>query len=384
MTYYTADLIHDGRRYLPAGSSVRMADNGIIDEILLAQCPDDAKHYAGTLCPGLVNAHCHLELSHLGGTLPLHLGMVAFAMGIMQRRASHGLEERRQAATAAAAAMHAEGVVAIGDICNTDDLAAMPHLGGLQRHSFVEALGVLPQTAAASMQRTAALLAQIETAGGRGSITPHAPYSVSPLLFQEIDAFRPHSLLSVHNQESAAENEYAMSKTGAFSKLYRFLKIEESELPLHGSSSLVAWLQNIVSPHPLLLVHNTFSSKADLALLLKRSAPTYLCTCPGSNLFIEEALPDYNMWLESGLPICIGTDSIASNTQLSMVYEMNLIKHLVAEETLISWATANGADALGMPHLGRLEPGRAPGLVQLSTLWERSRLLVKAGGADPS
>ena len=91
--------------------------------------------------------------------------------------------------------------------------------------------------------------------------------------------------------------------------------------------------------------------------------------CPNANLYIENRLPNINLLLKSGANICIGTDSLASNHQLSVMAELETIHQYypeIAWEKLLGWATYNGASALQMQQsIGSFEAGKRPGIVQI-------------------
>ena len=93
----------------------------------------------------------------------------------------------------------------------------------------------------------------------------------------------------------------------------------------------------------------------------------YFCLCPNANLYIGNKLPDIDLLIGSGIPMVIGTDSLASNHQLSILQELKTIRHYyprVELQTLLSWATINGARALQLDEmLGSFEKGKRPGVV---------------------
>jgi aminodeoxyfutalosine deaminase len=115
----------------------------------------------------------------------------------------------------------------------------------------------------------------------------------------------------------------------------------------------------------MLLVHNTFSDEKDIRWALDYNAQTWFCLCPGANVFIEGRLPDVNLFLKYADKITLGTDSLASNHQLSILEEMKIISSKFPDvnlETLIKWATKNAADFLGFKDLGSFEKGKRPGI----------------------
>jgi cytosine/adenosine deaminase-related metal-dependent hydrolase len=124
----------------------------------------------------------------------------------------------------------------------------------------------------------------------------------------------------------------------------------------------------------VLLVHNTFTSRSDVEFACQQAARLgqsfFYVLCPGANLYIEKRLPDITMLLETGVPIALGTDSLASNHQLSIAKEMGYLLNAypqLGQEQLLSWATYNGARALGFEDkLGGFTKGKKPGVILLT------------------
>ena len=119
-----------------------------------------------------------------------------------------------------------------------------------------------------------------------------------------------------------------------------------------------------------LFVHNTLTSEADIQTAQSWSDKVYWATCPNANLYIENRLPNYQNFLNTNAKLTIGTDSLTSNWQLSVLEEMKTIARFqsyIPFETLLKWATLNGAEALGFDDkLGSLEVGKQPGILLLN------------------
>ena len=115
-----------------------------------------------------------------------------------------------------------------------------------------------------------------------------------------------------------------------------------------------------------LFVHNTLTSRADIDAAHRWSNFVYWATCPNANFYIENRLPNYKNFIEADARMTIGTDSLTSNWQLSILEEMKTIQRFqsyIDFDTLIRWATLNGAYALGFGEkLGSIEVGKTPGL----------------------
>lgn len=380
MRYLTADAIYSpDRGFLPHSVLVLRTDGTV--EALLPQeenrVPEGALEYtAGVLCPGFVNAHCHLELSHLRGHLAQHTGFVGFAQELIAKRATFSPEAIHAAIAAAADELWRNGVVAVGDIANTSDSFFLKGQGGLHIHTFIELLTLNPALAEKVLAAGETLLAQCPQPA---SLAPHAPYSVSPALLRGIAAAGARGVpLSIHNQESRAENEFFETGQGRVFDVYRFLGIAIDYFEPPGVNALRATLPHLLSQRPLLLVHNTFTSADDLVWAEALHPQLHWCFCPNANLYIENALPDFGQFLRAGVRCCIGTDSLASNHTLSVLDELKVIAANTPEippQVLLDWATRGGAEALGFAQLGSFEPGKQPGLVQLTGLAADYRIL---------
>lgn len=368
----SATRIHNGQHWLTEGTVVEVADNGIITDIHTS-APEgaDIRHYEGLICPGFINAHCHLELSHMQGVIPEHTGLVPFLQQVMSVRNAFSEEEKRRARWTAFEQMKVNGIVAVGDIVNTTDTLDLRASRSMHFHSFAEAIGFNPAPgkqfsyAAECYGQLAAQKADSHIL--RQSVTPHAPYSVSEELFAMIDAFDTDSLLSIHNQECADENLFYERKQGAIRELLSTVGIDDSFYQPSGKTSLQTYIEWLSSRHTLILVHNTFSCGEDVEAVQGKFRKAYWCLCPNANLYIENRLPDIAMLCAHTDDICIGTDSLASNHQLSVLAELETIKNYhpgISWEQLLRWGTYNGARALNMSdRIGSIERGMQPGLL---------------------
>jgi cytosine/adenosine deaminase-related metal-dependent hydrolase len=135
-------------------------------------------------------------------------------------------------------------------------------------------------------------------------------------------------------------------------------------------SSIAYAIQHMPHQNRTLFVHNTLTSKEDIRMAQSWNDSVFWATCPNANLYIENRMPDYRLFLEENVKICIGTDSLTSNWQLSIWEEIRTImryQSYVPFETVLKWATLHGAEALGMAsYLGSIEIGKKPGLLLLS------------------
>lgn len=330
------------------------------------------QYHEGLLVPGFINTHCHLELSNLRYLIRRHTGLPEFAKSVIRSRTSDEYEIEL-AMLKADKEMFENGIAAVADISNQLISRTIKNNSPVYYHTFLEIMGFNPNNAKNAMER--ALKFKEEFRPLAVSIVPHAPYSVSTALFNEIRANQgvTGDMLSIHNQESADENTFFENKTGGFAGLFEFLGQDISFFKAPGTSSLKAYLPLISPEVRTLLVHNTYTTAADVAFAAEIHPDLYWCLCPHANLYIENKLPDVNMLRAAGLRITLGTDSLASNTHLSILAEMNLLQeHFeVPADELLRWATLNGANFLGLsPEFGSFETGKRPG-VNLLNFTER-------------
>ncbi len=335
----------------------------------------------GVLIPGFVNTHCHLELSHMKGKVHTGTGLIPFITGVVTQR-NAAAEVIADAIEQAEREMLAGGIVAVGDISNAPDTFAVKAKGRLRYYTFLELFDFLQEAGAdKTMADGLAVYDQIELAeGSRRALAPHAPYSVSASLFQKIRDFNPASgsTISIHNQETPPENELFLYKKGRFLDFYGKFGIPMDNFQATGKPSIYYALEHLNPAQRTLFVHNTLTTREDIRAAQSWSAQVYWASCPNANLYIENRLPDYQAFLDTDARVTIGTDSLTSNWQLSVLEEIKTIaryQSYVPFETLLRWATLNGAQALGFDDtLGSLEPGKKPGVLCLQGLDGGGRL----------
>jgi cytosine/adenosine deaminase-related metal-dependent hydrolase len=332
--------------------------------------PASLETHRGILVPGFVNTHCHLELSHMKGRVDTGTGLIPFITGVVtQRNAS--AELIAEAIEKAEQEMLEGGIVALGDISNAPDTFAVKSRGRMRYHTFLELFDFLQDAGAEkTFSDGLAVYEQLELAAGSArSLVPHAPYSVSKTLFEKINTFNPKSgiTVSIHNQETPPEEALFLKKEGGFLDFYGKFGISLDQFEATGKSSIYYALAHMNPANRSIFVHNTLTSRADIEAAQAWSPNTFWATCPNANLYIENRLPDYSAFLDTRARVTIGTDSLTSNWQLSILEEMKTIaryQSYVPFHTLLRWATLNGAQALGFEDtLGSLEVGKTPGIV---------------------
>jgi aminodeoxyfutalosine deaminase len=332
----------------------------------------EIEYYKGIICPGFINTHCHLELSHLRSQLTEKNGITGFITEIMGKRVKFTEEEIQSSIADAESEMIKNGIVAVGDISNNNSSFKQKAEKNLFYHTFIEVFNVDPDKAKEIFLKGTDLEGQLKQVQLPNSIVPHAPYTMSLPLLNLINehAAKNKNIISIHNQESQTESELFISASGTMFEVFQKMGINTNLLRKTGLNSLRSTLPYLNKAEKILLVHNTYSSREDINWIKSNDSgimpdALFWCTCPNANLFIENKLPDYNLFIREKLKITIGTDSLASNWSLSVLDEVKTIsKHnpQISLQTLLTWATKNGAEFLGLKNRGTIEKGKKPGL----------------------
>ena len=325
--------------------------------------------HKGIISPGFVNAHCHLELSHLKGLIPERTGIVNFAGHVISKRNTISEELKQEAIRLADEEMQRNGIVAVGDISNDESTVEVKSKSKIHYHTFIELIGFNPLNAQKIYDSGIELRKKYWNKNLIATLAPHAPYSVSLELMKLIAKEDDGKSTTIHNQESKTENEFFEKGTGDFLKLYESLGLNIDYFKPTEKSSIQSYLQNLVSSKNLALVHNTFSSEEDIRFAEQLSSNLYWCLCPNANLYIEQSLPNAMLLLQNNCKVVVGTDSLASNHQLSISDELNKLLNqfpTISINQALSWATFSGAEFLGVQRkFGSIEKGKRPGLVLL-------------------
>jgi cytosine/adenosine deaminase-related metal-dependent hydrolase len=381
-----ADLLFTGNQLLSGADQVLITKvDGTIEAILpVSEAGDDIQHLKGILSPGFINAHCHLELSHMKGMIPAHTGLQEFVKQIVGLRK---VEDAiiQEAIISAEDEMYHNGIVAVGDICNTIDTLSIKQKHKLAYYSFVELYDLDPTRAKDKINAGLKLQEAFEQNCVRASLVPHAPYSVSFNLWKLLSNYFGAHTISMHNQETMDENEFFEKKTGSFLGMYERTKVSLDFFEATGLSSLQSVLPYFKKAARSILVHNSFTSAADIKAVQKEMPNSFWCLCPNANHYIEETMPPIELLRANGAEIVIGTDSYASNWSLNILDELKTIqKHnpSIPLAEMLGWATLNGARALQMEAgLGSFEKGKKPGLVLIKGT-DTNGLLSKASTAQ--
>ena len=333
-----------------------------------AHDPASIERYSGVLVPGFINTHCHLELSHMKGKVDTGTGLLPFLVSVVSFR-DIAQEEILEAIEQADQEMYKNGIVAVGDISNKADTAGTKENSPIRYYTFVEMFDFLQDDKAKATfdGYYEVYEQQSENGKNRKSCVPHAPYTVSPYLFELIRNINPEDCtVSIHNQETRHEDEFFLHKSGGFVGFMNSFGVSLDHFEATEKTSIHYAIEHLNRHQRTIFVHNTQTQTEDIRAAMAWNPDVYWATCPNANLYIENRLPNYKHFLDEKAKMTIGTDSLTSNWQLSVLEEMKTIalyQSYVPFEEILRWATLNGAEALGFEdELGSLEVGKKPGI----------------------
>jgi len=329
--------------------------------------------------PGLVNAHTHLEFSDLAEPLAADGGLPDWIRQVVAARRARagagGPDAGVGGSTVAAirrglAESAAAGVTMIGEIA-TSVLPAAYAGPGPRMRVFREGLGLRPAATDAVPRAVAADLDRLTAAGIAAGVSPHAPYSVAAPLGRRLlaEAGRRTLPAAMHLLESEAESELLAEGGGPFRRLLDDLGAWDPAAPprLLPAAEWIGWL---AAAGRGIVVHATHIARdpAALARLARHRDRLAVVVCPRTTQAISGMLPPLAVLREAGIRVAIGTDSRASNPDLSVLVECRTLVDaaLASPEEALRMATLEAAWALGFDRqAGRLAPGRPADLVVL-------------------
>jgi cytosine/adenosine deaminase-related metal-dependent hydrolase len=391
---FRADYLFDGYTLHGADKVLITDEAGVIKDLVsIDQSGTDVEKLSGILSPGLINAHCHLELSHLKNVIPPHTGLIEFLCTVVTKRDTDPAFIQQQIIKAEKE-MYDNGIVAVADIGNTADTAIVKSKSKIFWQNFVEVLSFTDAKAEENFKHYQTVAKELGSALHtsdvlhRTSLVPHAPYTISPKTFQLINEATANQIISIHNQEHPAEDELYKTGGGEFLNLFKIFGIHSSPFPVTGKSSIRSYLPYFNKGQTIFLIHNTYIAEEDIIWANEYASVNNLkliyCLCINANLYIENKTPPVDLLMKHDCHIVLGTDSYSSNWQLSIVKEMQALteslpkfKTLANLEQLLQFATINGAKALQWDKvLGSFEKGKKPGVVLLKEdLSDSQRLL---------
>lgn len=326
---------------------------------------------AAALVPAAVNAHTHLELTALEGTIPPGLEMASWILALLRARGAMDDAALRASAAEGVRRSLAAGVAAVGEICTAGQSIGPIVESGLRGIVYYELLSGDPNRADETLARGQRQLArwreEYPNAKVRFGISLHATYTVSAPLFEKASAWaRAEGVpLSIHAAEAPAETQWLRDRTGPIrDTLYATLRIPPDQEPAARRSPM-RYLSDLgaLGPHTL-LAHGVQVDADDLALVA--AAGSAVAHCPHSNIRLLNGRLPFAAYRAAGVRLALGTDSLASAPSLSIwdeaAYAADL--HAAAGEPMtptetLRLATLGGADALDLADgLGSLESGK--------------------------
>jgi cytosine/adenosine deaminase-related metal-dependent hydrolase len=367
----SAPPIRDG---VVAVDGSRIAYVGLLDDAP----PGNDDHLGDVvLMPGLVNAHCHLELTAMRGFLEdldfrrwiIRLTSARRAVlddGAMLDSARYGIEEGIRA-----------GITSYADTCSSGVVMRAMREAGVRGIMYQEVFGPDPAQCAESMaglREKVGSLRYLETPLVRLGISPHAPYTVSDDLFRECAKLsREQSLpIAIHVAEGATEHDYVVNASGVFAEGLRRRGISVSS---RGTSpvQLLATL-GVLETSPL-LIHCVRVDQRDIQSIAR--SRSCIAHCPVSNAKLGHGTAPLDEMLAAGIIVGLGSDSVASNNRLDLLDEARFA--ILAQRArlgsfeipeavdALELATAGGARAIGIGDaVGTLEAGKQADLAAFS------------------
>lgn len=325
----------------------------------LSTCDVDLGNVAVT--PALCNAHTHLEFSSLleplrplkpfSGWIPQVIGWRAQRSAPVASIIAQGLAESVGTGTTTIGEIATEGFTpeACTNFCG-------------RVLAFRECLGLAETQVAAQLAAAQSHLTMVEHAPNiTPGLSPHAPYSVHPELLSGLVALARERQVPVamHLAESRDEIELLASGAGPLADLLNRLGVWQPHLFAEPQSPL-DYLERLAPAPRVLVVHGNHFGAAEIDFLMRHPHMSVIY-CPRTHATMGHPAHPWQAMLEAGINVAIGTDSRASNPDLSIVNELRFLKQshpTVATSLLLSLATTNAASALGWgTTLGMIKPG---------------------------
>ena len=357
----TAPPLEDGAVLVDAtGRIAAVGPNNRVPEPAGAE----ALHFPdGELMPGLVNCHTHLELTHLGGGAKhSEPEFLKWIRRIGELKETTSAEAFHEAAVAGIRDCWARGVTCIAETGSTGAVMRALHDLGGRGIVYQEVFGPDPAQCSASMAELEVILRPLRRLASSQlvlGVSPHAPYTVSPPLYEAVAAFARHEKLSiaVHVAESPEETALVRDGAGLFAEALRSRGIMVQ--PQHRSP--VAYLvQRGVVQRGTLCIHCVQVDESDVTLL--RNVGASVAHCPRSNAAHRHGRLPLQLFRKAGMPVGLGTDSVVSVGELNLWAEAEAAG-FTGDDALRA-LTIEGARALGWENeIGSLDVGKAGDLV---------------------
>jgi 5-methylthioadenosine/S-adenosylhomocysteine deaminase len=356
--FFAARVLPDSSKEFAPGCVVcdgeRITWVGLADEAPQADTTVDLDDVV--LTPGLVNAHCHMDLMHLRGQVPVREHFAEWLESVA--RARHGPDKKAAALWGVKEAL-SRGTTTFGDIVPTqsfDDMVGVFAETRARARVYVEAIGFQPEKADEVFERVWELV-EMQTLPPtvQTGVSPHAPYSVSlPLLQQLIAMAEGHGRpVAIHVGETLEELAFLRHGIGPLRELHKRFDADDPGHKPYGS--LPEFLKEIeVDKARLALVHGNYMRPRDVP------GGAFIVYCPSAHKFFGHPEHAVIELLEEGVRVALGSDSAAAGDSVDILSETQLLGRTrtdIDPRPIFQMATEWGAAALDLDS-GRLEPGR--------------------------
>jgi cytosine/adenosine deaminase-related metal-dependent hydrolase len=313
------------------------------------------------IMPGLVNAHSHLELTHFSAwkiRKDIDYSPRTYADWVVQLvklRRGVSSEELFLSLREGLWKSLESGTTAIGEIVTDRSLINVYANSPLSGRLYMEAVGHEPSRCASLSADLRSKLDLFEGGNFLPGLSPHTPHTLSQRFMQEIGAMAKERGVPtmIHLSESPEEVEFMYDSTGRIADLIYPLIGGESFLPPPRKTSSTAYLDGLGLLTPsTTVVHSVHVTPADMDILKKREVSVVLC--PRSNDRLAVGRAPAALLKKSGIPLALGTDSLASNDTLSLWDEMRFLRNefqgVFTPRETISMITDAAAKALHISH----------------------------------
>jgi 5-methylthioadenosine/S-adenosylhomocysteine deaminase len=373
--------IRDGAVLLDGGC---IADVGARADLAARYPGAVTEHFGGcVVMPGLVNAHTHLTLTDLAGEVP-SMPFVEWLPALVSAMKPWTVADHEASGAHGARECLLAGVTAVGDIAyGAAEVVAAASMG-LAGVCYWELLGmragfVPDELEALRYPSHPELYGPRVTCG----LSPHSPYTSGPELLQAVHATAAEKgvPLAIHVAESAAEVELLRDGTGPLAAVAGRTAFG-FQAP---GTSTVRYLHDLGVLSGATAVHCCHVTAEDIELLAAEARG--VVTCPRSNRYLGNPVPDVTAFLAAGIPVGIGTDSAASNWDLDLMAEIRTLREIhptIPARTLIEIVTSQGARAIGIAdQFGTLQRGKQADLAvfALGDVDEPEEAVVGGAGA---
>jgi aminodeoxyfutalosine deaminase len=313
-------------------------------------------HGSGVILPALINAHTHLSLSALSGRMRPGIGFVEWVKELIEARTAFSPQQILTAANQAADVVKQAGTGLVAEVGPWEPGAESMTRAGLEGIVFLEMLGNCPTLPDVPDNRN----------GLSFSYAGHALHTTAPETLRAVKAAaaKRECVCTFHLAESDAETEFLSTGTGSWADLLRSRGIDFNDWDLKSERPVArAERLGLLSPGTL-AVHCLDVDQTEVSVLARSGAS--ICVCARSNLALHGQLPMIEAFLDAGMNVALGTDSLASSPSLNLFEEMAFVADNypgLRPEMILAVASRNGAKALRRSDLGTIRPGQTARLI---------------------